>query len=150
MRIGIDLGGTKTEIVALDAATGRELYRRRVPTERTYDGVIRGVRELVDAAEQEIQRTATVGVGIPGSLSSTTGLIRNANSTWINGRPLDRDLGSALQREVRLENDANCFAISEAHDGAGARAAIVFGVILGTGTGAGVVINGKCIKGSNG
>ncbi len=150
MRIGIDLGGTKTEIIALDASSGRELYRRRVPTERTYEGVVRGVRDLVETAERELHRTASVGVGIPGSLSAVTGLIRNANSTWINGRPLDRDLRDVLQREVRMENDANCFAVSEAHDGAGAGAAVVFGVILGTGAGAGIVVNGQCIKGSNG
>jgi len=150
MRIGIDLGGTKTEIVALDAASGRELYRRRVPTERTYEGVVRGVRDLVIAAEKVLQGTASVGVGIPGSLSPATGLIRNANSTWINGKPLDRDLRDALGREVRLENDANCFAVSEAHDGASAGATVVFGVILGTGTGAGIVVNGRSMRGANG
>src|SRR5262249_36524013 len=129
---------------------GRELYRRRVPTERTYEGVVRGVRDLVIAAEKVLQGTASVGVGIPGSLSPATGLIRNANSTWINGRPLDRDLRDALGREVRLENDANCFAVSEAHDGAGAGATVVFGVILGTGTGAGIVVNGRSMRGANG
>jgi len=150
MRIGIDLGGTKTEIIALDPLSGRELYRRRVPTERSYEGVVRGVRDLVGTAERELLQTASVGVGIPGSLSPTTGLIRNANSTWINGQPLDRDLRDALRREVRIENDANCFAVSEAHDGAGTGVSVVFGVILGTGTGAGIVINGQCIKGVNG
>jgi fructokinase len=149
MRIGIDLGGTKTEIVALDRTTGKELYRRRVPTERSYDGVVQGIRDLVLAAEEELQQTGTVGVGIPGMVSRETGLVKNANSTWIIGHALDRDLGTALGREVRLENDANCFAVSEAHDGAGAGAIVVFGVILGTGVGAGIVVNGKCLSGAN-
>ncbi|HET9131403.1 MAG TPA: ROK family protein, partial [Terriglobia bacterium] len=106
MRIGIDLGGTKTEIVALDPKNGTELLRRRVATERTYEGVVRGIRDLVLSAERELGRTGTVGVGIPGAISSETGLIKNANSTWIIGKPLDRDLADALGREVRLENDA--------------------------------------------
>src|SRR5207302_8531059 len=112
--IGIDLGGTKTEIAVLDAATGMEIYRKRVPTERSYDGVVRGIRDLVLEAEKELGRTCSVGVGIPGTVSRETGLVKNANSTWIIGRPLDRDLCTALGREVRLENDANCFAVSEA------------------------------------
>jgi fructokinase len=149
-RIGIDLGGTKTEIVALDAASGIVLYRKRIPTERSYDGVVRGIRDLVYAAERELGRTCSIGVGIPGTISRETGLVKNANSTWINGRPLDRDLVASLGREVRLENDANCFAVSEARDGAGAGADVVFGVILGTGTGAGIVVNGSCLKGVNG
>jgi fructokinase len=149
-RIGIDLGGTKTEIVALDAASGIVLYRKRIPTERSYDGVVRGIRDLVYAAERELGRTCSIGVGIPGTISRETGLVKNANSTWINGRPLDRDLVASLSREVRLENDANCFAVSEARDGAGAGADVVFGVILGTGTGAGIVVNGSCLKGVNG
>jgi fructokinase len=149
-RIGIDLGGTKTEIVALDAASGIVLYRKRIPTERSYDGVVRGIRDLVHAAERELGRTCSIGVGIPGTISRETGLVKNANSTWINGRPLDRDLVASLSREVRLENDANCFAVSEARDGAGAGADVVFGVILGTGTGAGIVVNGSCLKGVNG
>jgi fructokinase len=149
-KIGIDLGGTKTEIAVLDAATGIELYRRRVPTERSYNGVVSGIRNLVQAAEKELDRTCSVGVGIPGTISRETGLVKNANSTWINGQPLDRDLSKALERKVRLENDANCFAVSEARDGAGAGASVVFGVILGTGTGAGIVVNGSCLKGANG
>jgi fructokinase len=149
MRIGIDLGGTKTEIAALDEASGSEIYRRRVGTERTYEGVVRGIRDLVQSAEEELGREGTVGVGIPGTISKDSGLVKNANSTWINGMPLDRDLSTALAREVRLENDANCFAISEARDGAGAGASVVFGVILGTGTGAGIVVNGRCLKGAN-
>jgi len=150
MRIGIDLGGTKTEVAVLDETSASEIYRRRVWTEPTYNGVVRGIRDLVLAAEQELGRIGTVGVGIPGTISNDTGLIKNANSTWINGMPLDRDLSAALTREVRLENDANCFATSEARDGAGARTDVVFGVILGTGTGAGIVVTGKCLKGANG
>jgi fructokinase len=149
MRIGIDLGGTKTEILVLDENSGAELYRRRVPTERSYDGVIRGIRDLVLSAEREVGRTGTVGVGIPGMVSAETGLVKNANSTWIIGEPLDRDLGQALGREVRLANDANCFAISEARDGAGHGADVVFGAILGTGVGAGIVAHGKCLTGAN-
>jgi fructokinase len=150
VRIGIDLGGTKTEIVVLDATSGTELLRRRVSTERTYEGVVRGVRDLVETAERDLGRTGTVGVGIPGTISKETGCIKNANSTWINGRPLDRDLAHALGREVRLENDANCFAVSEARDGAGAGCEVVFGVILGTGVGAGLVVDGRCLRGVNG
>jgi fructokinase len=150
LRIGIDLGGTKTEILVLDQASGKEIYRRRVPTERTYEGVVRGIRALVQSAEAELDRSGTVGVGIPGTISRDTGLVKNANSTWIIGKPLDRDLSDALGREVRLENDANCFAISEARDGAGTGAEVVFGVILGTGAGAGIVVNGKCLTGING
>jgi fructokinase len=150
MRIGIDLGGTKTEIAALDASSGAELLRRRAATERTYEGVVRGIRDLVLAAERELGRTGTVGVGIPGTISRETGRIKNANSTWINGKSLDRDLANALGREVRLENDANCFAISEAHDGAGTGCEVVFGVILGTGVGAGIVAGGRCLRGVNG
>jgi len=149
-RIGIDLGGTKTEIVVLDASSGRELYRKRIPTERSYDGVVRGIRNLVQAAENELGRAGSVGIGIPGTVSRESGLVKNANSTWINGKPLGRDLCSVLNREVRLENDANCFAVSEARDGAGAGADVVFGVIIGTGTGAGIVVNGRCLKGANG
>ena len=150
MRIGIDLGGTKVEIVALDPDAGTELLRRRVATERTYEGVVREIRDLVLTAERELGRTGTVGVGIPGTISKDTGRIKNANSTWINGKPLDRDLSDALAREVRLENDANCFAISEAHDGAGSGSEVVFGVILGTGVGAGIVVGGRCLRGVNG
>jgi fructokinase len=150
MRIGIDLGGTKTEIVALDASSGIALYSRRVATERTYEGVVRGICGLVESAESELGQKGTVGVGIPGTISQDTGLVKNANSTWITGKPLDRDLAQALRREVRLENDANCFAASEARDGAGSGSAVVFGVILGTGTGAGIIVNGRCLKGANG
>jgi fructokinase len=144
------LGGTKTEIVALEESTGAELYRTRVQTDRTYDGVIRGIRDLVEQTEQKLARRGTVGIGIPGTIGKATGLVKNANSTWINGKPLDKDLQQALGREVRIDNDANCFAVSEARDGAAANAHVVFGAILGTGTGAGIVVDGSCIRGPNG
>jgi fructokinase len=150
LRIGIDLGGTKTEIAVLDPDSGKQIYRRRVPTERTYEGVLRSIADLVRTAERELGSAGTVGVGIPGTISKDTGLVKNANSTWLNGQPLHRDLAAALACPVRLENDANCFAVSEARDGAGEGAAIVFGVILGTGVGAGIVINGSCVNGVNG
>jgi fructokinase len=143
MRLGIDLGGTKTEILALDGA--REVLRRRIATPREYDGTIAAIRTLV--AESGVD--APVGIGIPGT-ETADGTIKNANSTWLNGRPLRADLESALGRPVRLANDANCFALSEATDGAGAGAGVVFGVIAGTGLGGGVVVHGKVIGGAHG
>jgi len=149
MRIGIDLGGTKIEVIAL-AAGGRTLDRRRVPTPKDdYDATITAIAQLVGSLESELGERGTVGVGIPGTISPATGVVKNANSTWLNGRPLDRDLQRTLARPVRLANDANCFALSEATDGAAAGAAIVFGVILGTGTGGGVVIDGRVLTGAN-
>ncbi|GAA0571680.1 ROK family protein [Craurococcus roseus] len=151
VRIGIDLGGTKTEVAVL-APDGRALLRRRAPTPPGYAGTVALVGELVEAAEREAGAPpggATVGVGIPGSLSPTTGLVRGANSTWLNGGRLDRDLSARLRREVRLANDANCLALSEAADGAGAGFGTVFAAILGTGTGAGVVVDGRLLDGRN-
>lgn len=149
LRIGIDLGGTKTEAIAL-GLDGGELARRRVATERgSYDGTVRTIVQLVHGLEIELGGTATVGVGIPGAISPKTGLVKNANSTWLIGKPLDRDLQQALERPVRLANDADCFALSEATDGAGAGAPTVFGVILGTGVGGGLVVNGHLIDGPN-
>ena len=146
MRIGIDLGGTKIEAIAIDGAT--ELRRRRVAAPRgDYAATIAAVRDLVDAIERDLNAAGTVGIGIPGAISSVTGLVKNANSTWLIGHPLDRDLEQALQRPVRVTNDANCFALSEATDGAGQGLQTVFGVILGTGTGGGVVVNGRVIEG---
>ena len=141
LRIGIDLGGTKIEIIALDA-DGHELVRRRVPTPGAegYDAVVRAIALLVTDVEHELGARGSVGVGTPGALSPVTGLLRNSNTLCLNGRPLDRDLSTALGRSVAIANDANCFALSEATDGAGARASIVFGVIAGTGTGGGVVV----------
>jgi fructokinase len=146
MRIGIDLGGTKIEGIALDGT--RELLRRRIATPRgDYAATLRAVCEIVAGIESETRHTGTIGVGIPGAISATTGLVKNANSTWLIGHPLDRDLERSLGRPVRLSNDANCFALSEATDGAGKGAQTVFGVILGTGTGAGIVVNGSVIEG---
>jgi len=149
LRLGVDLGGTKIELLALDAA-GAERSRRRVPTPRgDYAATIDAVAALVRAAEAALGARGTVGVGIPGALSRATGLVKNANSTWLIGRPLQQDLERALDRPVRLANDANCFALSEASDGAGQGAEVVFGVILGTGVGGGIVVNGKILEGPN-
>ncbi len=155
VRIGIDLGGTKIEGLAL-GADGREIDRRRIAAPRgSYDDTIRAVVELVTAiesacpAEAAASSNAKVGVGIPGAISPATGLIKNANSTWLIGKPLAEDLSRALARPVRLANDANCFALSEATDGAAAGAAVVFGVIIGTGTGGGLVIDGRIVAGAN-
>src|SRR5882672_2776418 len=145
MKIGVDLGGTKIEALALDAA-GREVFRKRVLTPRgdyaaTLDAVVALVKEI---------GPGTVGLGIPGMLSRVTGLVKNANSTWLIGKPLKQDLERRLGREVRIANDANCFALSEAVDGAGKNSDLVFGVILGTGVGAGIVLNKKTVEGRNG
>ncbi|BDH46857.1 fructokinase [Salmonella enterica subsp. enterica serovar Choleraesuis] len=150
MRIGIDLGGTKTEVIALGEG-GEQLYRHRLPTPRDdYRGTIETIARLVALAEQETGRVGSVGVGIPGTLSPVSGKVKNANSTWLNGRELDKDLSARLDREVRLANDANCFTISEATDGAAAGAETVFGVIIGTGCGAGIALNGRVHPGANG
>src|SRR5688500_12160686 len=167
MRIGIDLGGTKIEGLAL-ADDGRELARHRVAAPRgSYDHTIHAVVDLVNRLEQSAfdrlrafgasatqatlasARPATVGIGIPGAISPATGLIKNANSTWLNGRAFESDLARALERAVRLANDANCFALSEATDGAAAGAAVVFGVIIGTGTGGGIAVHGCVLTGPN-
>ncbi|HSL22055.1 MAG TPA: ROK family protein [Vicinamibacterales bacterium] len=150
MRIGIDLGGTKIEGAALDQA-GTMTARQRVGTPRgDYEATVAAVAALVRGLEAEVGGPCSVGVGIPGTISSATGRIKNANSTWLNGRPFDRDLARALDREVRLANDANCFALSEARDGAARGARVVFGVIVGTGTGGGIVVEGRVLEGRNG
>lgn len=149
MRIGIDLGGSKIEGAAL-ASSGAILDRRRVATPRhDYAATIEAIAGLVAALEEQAGARGTVGVGIPGAVSPASGMVKNANSTWLNGRPLQHDLARRLDREVRLANDANCFALSEATDGAAAGAAVVFGVILGTGTGGGLVVNGRLVVGAN-
>jgi fructokinase len=149
MRIGIDLGGTKIEGIALDDA-GAVRGRRRVATPRDeYEGTVEAIAGVVEALEAETGSRATVGVGMPGAISPASGLVKNANSTWLIGRPLDRDLGARLARPVRLANDANCFALSEAVDGAAAGARVVFGVIVGTGTGGGVVVERRVLTGPN-
>jgi fructokinase len=149
VRIGIDLGGTKIEGIALDDA-GQVLVRQRVATPRGhYEGTVAAVAALVRGIESATGRRGTVGVGIPGALSRVTGRVKNANSTWLNDRPLLVDLEAALARPVRLANDANCFALSEAVDGAGRGARVVFGVILGTGVGGGIVVDGRLLEGPN-
>ena len=150
MRIGIDLGGTKIEALAIDNQ-GVELARYRIDTPRDdYDATVAAMVGLVRRLEETTGSIGTVGAGIPGSISRITGLVKNANSTWLNGRPLDRDLIAALGREVRMANDANCLAVSEATDGAAAGRNVVFGVILGTGCGGGVAIDGRVHEGPNG
>lgn len=151
MRIGIDLGGTKIEGVLLNPH-GQVLVRRRVPTPRNdYPGTIAALVDLVRHLEAEGGAvTVSVGLGIPGSIVASTGLVKNANSTWLNGRPLERDFAHALGRPVRCANDANCFAVSEATDGAAAGAGVVFGVIVGTGCGGGVVLHGRPHNGPQG
>jgi fructokinase len=149
MRIGIDLGGTKIEGIALDA-DGQTLFRHRVPAPRdSYEQTLDAIARLVAEIETRTARTGTVGIGTPGAISPATGLLKNSNSTWLNGQPIGEDLPRVLGRPVRLANDANCFALSEATDGAAAGAPVVFGVIIGTGTGAGIVANGRVLVGPN-
>ncbi len=149
VRIGVDLGGSKVAAIALDGAGGERL-RLRVPTPAgDYDGTVRAVAGLVAEIERRLGTTGTVGIGIPGVMSPATGLVKNANSVCLIGRPLDRDLEAALGRPVRIANDANCFALSEATDGAAQGAGVVFGIILGTGVGAGAVIHGRVLVGAN-
>lgn len=150
MRIGIDLGGTKIEVIAL-ADDGHELFRKRIATPRhDYDQTVQAICSLVHDAEAATGERGSVGVGIPGTLSPFTGRVKNANSVWLNGQPLDKDLADALGRPVRIANDANCLAVSEATDGAGAGAKVVFAVIIGTGCGSGVAIQGQVHAGGNG
>ncbi|MBB2190968.1 ROK family protein [Gluconacetobacter azotocaptans] len=148
-RIGIDFGGTKIEIAALAAHDGRELVRRRIANPGHYDGAIQAIRDLVAGVDSELGGQGTVGIGIPGSISPDSGVIKNANATWLNNQPFGRDLTATVGREVRVENDANCFALSEAVDGAGAGKGVVFGVIVGTGMGAGIVVDGKLLIGAH-
>jgi fructokinase len=149
LRLGIDLGGSKIELIALDPAHN-ELLRRRVPTPRgDYAGTLAAIAELVREAERELGARGSVGIGTPGAVSPATGLMKNCNSTVLNARPLQQDLERLLGRPLRLANDANCFALSEAVDGAAAGAEVVFGVILGTGCGAGVVVRGHVLTGPN-
>lgn len=149
LAIGIDLGGTKTEIVAL-GPDGAELLRHRIPSPQgDYEATLAAIVDLVHAAERDLGATATIGIGTPGAISTATDSIKNSNSTWLNGRPLKRDLEARLGRAIRIENDANCFALSEAVDGAAAGAKVVFGVILGTGVGGGIVVDGRILTGAN-
>jgi fructokinase len=149
VRIGVDLGGTKIEIIALDD-DGATLLRRRVRTPvGDYAGTVRTIAELVQSVQSQISTSATVGIATPGALSPQSGLLRNSNSVVLNGKRLDQDISSALGQPIRLENDANCLAISEAADGAGAGCRVVFGAILGTGVGGGIVVDGKILTGLN-
>jgi len=151
LRIGIDLGGTKIEGLLLDP-TGQEIYRQRIATPvGDYLGTIQAIKQLVGDLDNHTQgtRLASIGIGIPGTVSRETGLVKNANSVCLIGNPLHTDLEEALGRPVRLENDANCFTVSEATDGAAAGKAVVFGVIIGTGTGGGIAVNGKPVIGLN-
>src|SRR5579864_963515 len=149
MRLGIDLGGTKIAAVVLDE-DGQVVWQQRTPAPRDdYRATIEALAGVVIDAERDLRAPCTVGIGIPGAISPATGLVKNANSTWLNGQRLSEDLDARLSRPVRLANDANCLAISEAADGAATGAAVVFGVILGTGTGGGVVVHGRVLAGAN-
>jgi fructokinase len=148
VRIGIDIGGTKTELVALDADGGKRLGRRVATPHGSYESALEGLVALIHDAERELGKTATVGICLPGTLSSS-GLVTNAYSTPFNGKPLKQDLERLLARELRFENDANCFALSEASDGAARGARVVFGAILGTGAGGGIVVDGRIVGGAN-
>jgi fructokinase len=149
LALGIDFGGTKIELAAIDRS-GAMLIRRRQPNPGSYDAAIALICDLVAGAEAELGKQGTVGIGLPGSPSPKTGLMRNANSTYLNGRPFQRDIEAALGRPVRVANDANCLALSEAVDGAAAGARVVFAVILGTGCGGGLVVDGRLIEGASG
>jgi fructokinase len=150
MRLGIDLGGTKIEIIVLDDS-GKELLRRRVATPKNgYLATLQAIAQLVRDVEVELGQRGSVGIGTPGTLSRASGRLKNSNSVALNGQPILQDLETLLQRPVKISNDANCFALSEATDGAATRASVVFGVILGTGVGAGIVVNGHILTGPNG
>lgn len=148
--MGVDLGGTKIEAIALDDASSIRARHRVATPREDYDATLAAIAALVARVESDAGGRASVGIGIPGAISPATGLAKNANSTWLNGRPLHQDLERALGRPVRLANDANCFALSEATDGAAAGAPVVFGAIIGTGTGGGVIVNGRVLTGRNG
>ena len=149
MRIGIDLGGTKIEGIALNDE-GKELFRKRINSPQgNYQNTLKAIVGLVTEIENFTQSTGSVGVGIPGTVSPQTGLVKNANSTWLIGQPLNKDLEKILERDIRIENDANCFVVSEATDGAAKNSEIVFGVIIGTGTGGGIFVRGQSIIGAN-
>ena len=149
MRIGVDLGGTKTEAIALDD-DGRTLARERIATPRDdYDATLSAIATLVERVESRVGARGSIGIGMPGAISTATGLVKNANSTWLNGRAFVRDVEGRLARAVRVANDANCFALSEAVDGAGAAQRVVFGVILGTGVGGGIAIDRAIHVGRN-
>ena len=147
-RIGIDLGGTKTEAIVIDEA-GNQIYKKRIPSEKNYLGAVESIVNLVKEIENKFDKVESIGIGMPGSVSLETSLIKGANSIWLNGKPFKKDLQNELNREIKIENDANCFTLSEAVDGAAKGYSVVFGVIIGTGTGGGIVINNKIHKGKN-
>jgi fructokinase len=148
MKIGIDLGGTKTEGILINQE-GKEVERKRIITEKNYNGTINGILSLVKEFENNFGDSETIGIGMPGAVSKDSALVKNANSIWLNGKPLKKDLEKILNRKINLENDANCFALSEAVDGAGKDKKVVFGVIIGTGTGGGIVVDQKILQGRN-
>ncbi len=149
VKLGIDLGGTKIEIIALDN-NGHELLRRRVPTPQgNYAATLQAIAALVNDVETDLAAQGSIGIGTPGAISRATGMLKNSNSICLNGQPVLYDLETLLGRDIKIANDANCFALSEATDGAAAGAAVVFGVIIGTGTGAGIVVNGHVLTGPN-
>ena len=148
MKIGIDLGGTKTEGILINHE-GKELRRKRIITEKNYEGTINGIISLVKEFESDFGNSESIGIGMPGAVSADSALVKNANSIWLNGKPLKKDLEQILSRKINLENDANCFALSEAVDGAGKDKKVVFGVIIGTGTGGGIIIERKILQGRN-
>ncbi len=149
MRIGIDLGGTKIEIIGLDGYNGNKLFRKRVSTPKNYKDTILTISKLIKDAEKTVGQQATIGIGGPGSVDNETGLLRNCNTVFMNGKNLPADLSRILNREIKYENDANCFTLSEAVDGSASTGTIVFGVIIGTGCGGGIVIDRKVIDGAN-
>ena len=148
MKIGIDLGGTKTEVILIDN-NGNEIFRKRIKTEKNYLGTLNGIVSLIKEIEDKFEKIDSVGVGMPGVVSHDTSLVKNANSIWLNNNPLKKDLENLLKKKIFLENDANCFALSEAVDGAGKDHNVVFGVIIGTGVGGGIIVNKKIIAGRN-
>jgi len=148
MKIGIDLGGTKTEGILLNNE-GKEIRRKRITTEKNYEGTINGIVSIVKEFENDFGDSESIGIGMPGAVSADSALVKNANSIWLNGKPLKKNLEKVLNRKINLENDANCFALSEAVDGAGKNKKVVFGVIIGTGTGGGIVIDHKVLQGRN-
>ena len=147
-RIGIDLGGTKTEALLIDKQ-GSKIFSKRIPTEKNYEGTIEGILNLVNEIENKYNNIKSIGIGIPGAVSAETSLIKNANSIWLNEKPFKSDLEKILKKEIKIENDANCFALSESVDGAGKEYSFIFGVIIGTGMGAGIVINKNIHRGRN-
>ncbi len=149
MYIGIDLGGTKTEVAVLNE-NGDILFRHRKPTPKDYKETLLNIKSLIDEAEQNVEHKCSIGIGIPGTISPYTKKVKNANSTWLNNQPMLEDLSALLNREIKIANDANCLAVSEAIDGAGAGYGMVFAIIIGTGCGAGLAIDGKAWSGANG